>query len=116
MAGQNEVVENTAVWGSPVQQMDYCTKNEKPNELIFSKAEFGPKTNRTNGTVEDPNTKNMCSIWPLGFHIIINEKPTQNQASDRSSTIILGCFLVCHILEQVHSMFCTKRIDMFIPI
>ena len=34
--------------------MDYCTKNGHTNELIFSKAKFGPKTNGTNGTVEDP--------------------------------------------------------------
>ena len=43
MAGQNEVVENTAVWGSPVQQMDYCTKNGQQNEFIFSKAVCGGK-------------------------------------------------------------------------
>lgn len=35
--------------------MDYCTKNGQPNELIFIKAKFGPKANRANGTVEDPN-------------------------------------------------------------
>lgn len=46
--------------------MDYCTKNEEPNDLNFSKAEFGPIKNRTNGTIEDPNTEN-AQFLTVGF-------------------------------------------------